>query len=56
VVDELFKGGQVAALQHRLAWTLPPVTFFCLRQLADQPAMRALAAVLRDAAKRMPGG
>lgn len=54
VVEELFKGGQVAALQHRLAWTLPPVTFFCLRQLAEQPAMRALAQVLRDAAKRMP--
>jgi DNA-binding transcriptional LysR family regulator len=50
VVAELFKGGVVAPLPHRLSWTLPPVTFFCLRQLADQPEMRALAAVLRDAA------
>jgi DNA-binding transcriptional LysR family regulator len=50
VVDELFKGGAVAPLHHRLSWTLPPVTFFCLRALADQPQMRALAAVLRDAA------
>jgi DNA-binding transcriptional LysR family regulator len=49
VVDELFKRGVVAPLHHRLTWTLPPVTFFCLRELADQPQMRALAKVLRDA-------
>lgn len=53
VVDELFKGGLVAPLPYRLAWTLPPVTFFCLRQLAGQPAMRSLAAALHDAAGRM---
>jgi DNA-binding transcriptional LysR family regulator len=55
VVDELFKGGVVAALPHRLTWTLPPVTFFCLRELAEQPEMRALAAVLRGAAKMRAG-
>ena len=53
VVDELFKGGVAAALAHRLDWKLPPVTFFCLRSLAEQPQMRALAAALRDAAKRL---
>jgi DNA-binding transcriptional LysR family regulator len=53
VVDELFKEGCVAPLAHRLAWKLPPVTFFCLRALAQQPSIRALAAALRDAAGRM---
>jgi len=53
VVNELFKGGLVAPLAHRLNWTLPPVTFFCLRQLADQPHLRALEASLRAEARRM---
>lgn len=53
VVDELHKGGRVAPLAQRLNWTLPPVTFFCLRQLAEQPQMRALAAAIRAAAKGM---
>jgi DNA-binding transcriptional LysR family regulator len=53
VVDELFKGGVAAPLAHRLDWKLPPVTFFCLRVLAEQPQMRGLAGALRDAAKRM---
>jgi DNA-binding transcriptional LysR family regulator len=53
VVDELFKGGDVAPLAHRLAWRLPPVTFFCQAQLAAHEPMRALASALRDAAKRM---
>src|SRR6185369_13500168 len=51
VVDELFKGGPIAALNYRLGWTLPPVTYFCQRQLAETQQMRALAAALRDAAK-----
>jgi DNA-binding transcriptional LysR family regulator len=53
VVEELFKGGVVASLPHRLAWTLPPITFFCQRELADEPQVRHLAAVLREAAQRM---
>jgi DNA-binding transcriptional LysR family regulator len=53
VVDELFKSGDVAPLAHRLAWRLPPVTFFCQAQLAAHEPMRALASALRDAAKRM---
>jgi hypothetical protein len=53
VVDELFKGGAAAPLAHRLDWKLPPVTFFCLRALAEQPQMRGLAAALRDAVKGM---
>jgi len=51
VVEELFKGGPIAALNYRLGWTLPPVTFFCQRQLAESQQMRTLAAALRDAAK-----
>ncbi|HVZ44707.1 MAG TPA: LysR family transcriptional regulator [Ramlibacter sp.] len=54
VVDELFKDGRIAPLHHRLQWTLPPVTFFCVRQLAQRPQMRGLADVLRETAKRMP--
>jgi DNA-binding transcriptional LysR family regulator len=53
VVDEMFKGGIAAPLAHRLDWKLPPVTFFCLRSLAEQPQMLGLAAALREAAKRM---
>ncbi len=53
VVDELFKSGAIAPLHHRLAWKLPPVTFFCLDSLAQQPEFRALAGALRDAAKRI---
>ncbi|MBC5767721.1 LysR family transcriptional regulator [Ramlibacter albus] len=55
VVDELFKGGRIAPLQHRLAWTLPPVTFFCLQPLAGSAPMDSLAAVLRDASKKLAG-
>ncbi|HUP07655.1 MAG TPA: LysR family transcriptional regulator [Caldimonas sp.] len=53
VVDELFKRGVAAPLAHRLDWKLPPVTFFCLRALAEQPQMRGLGAALRGAAKAM---
>jgi DNA-binding transcriptional LysR family regulator len=53
VVDELFKGGLVAPLHHRLLWTLPPVTFFCLREVADQQQIVSLAGVLRETSKRM---
>lgn len=54
VVDELFTGGEVAALPHRLAWTLPPVSFFTTRQLVNQRELQSLAAVLRAAAGAMP--
>ena len=53
VVDELFKSGEIAPLHHRLAWKLPPVTFFCLESLVQQPELRALSGALRDAAKRI---
>ena len=53
VVTELSKGGLLAPLSHRLNWTLPPVTFFCQRELAEQPAMRALAAALREAVVKL---
>lgn len=53
VVDELFKNDAIASLHHRLAWKLPPVTFFCLDSLAQQPELRALSGALRDAAKRI---
>lgn len=53
VVDELFKGGAIAPLGHRLAWKLPPVTFFCVESVAQQPAVRALSAALREAAERI---
>jgi DNA-binding transcriptional LysR family regulator len=53
VVDELFKGGVAAPLAHRLDWKLPPVTFFCLRALAEQPQMRGLGAALRATARAM---
>jgi len=51
VVDELFKGGPIAALNYRLGWTLPPVTYFCQRQLVETQQMRTLAEALRGAAK-----
>jgi DNA-binding transcriptional LysR family regulator len=53
VVGEMFKDGTAAALAHRLDWKLPPVTFFCVRALAEQPHMRGLAAALRAAAQAM---
>jgi DNA-binding transcriptional LysR family regulator len=53
VVTELAKGGRVAPLSQRMNWTLPPVTFFCQRELADQPAMQALAAALRNAVAKL---
>lgn len=53
VVDELFKGGAIAPLHHRLAWKLPPVTFFCLDSLAAQPELRALSGALHEAARRI---
>ena len=53
VVDELFDGGVIAPLQHRITWTLPPVTFLCQRTLAEQPTLRELASLLHETARNM---
>ena len=53
VVNELFSGGLIAPLHHRITWTLPPVTFLCQRNLAEQPVFRELAKALSETARAM---
>jgi DNA-binding transcriptional LysR family regulator len=53
VVNELFVGGLIASLSHKLTWTLPPVTFLCQRQLAEQTVYRDLMQVLQSTAQGM---
>jgi len=53
VVDELFAGGLIAPLSHKLTWTLPPVTFLCQRHLAEQAIFLELMNALRTTAQDM---
>ncbi len=53
VVNELFVGGLIAPLSHRITWTLPPVTFLCQRNLAEQPVFRGLSLALQETATAM---
>lgn len=53
VVNELFVGGLIAPLNHKLTWTLPPVTFLCQRHLAEQTVFRELLQALQSTAQGM---
>ena len=53
VVAEMAQGGHCAALPYRLSWNLPPVSFFTLQQLVDQPAVAAVRRVVVETARRM---
>ncbi|NML47029.1 LysR family transcriptional regulator [Ramlibacter sp. G-1-2-2] len=53
VVAEMAQGGVVAALPYRLGWMLPPVSFFTLKQLEQQPAVVSLRAAVMQTARQM---
>lgn len=53
IAAEMAQGGHCAALPYTLGWSLPPVTFFTLKALADHPAIRTTAEAAREAARGM---
>lgn len=53
VVAEMAQGGHCAALPYRLGWNLPPVSFFTLKQLEQQPAIVSLRAAVTQTARQM---
>lgn len=53
VVAETERTGHWAALPYRLSWNLPPVSFFTLKELEEDPTVRSLRSVVVETAQRM---
>ena len=53
VVMEMEQAGHLAALPHRLSWSLPPVSFFTLKELAGHPMVQSLRAAVGETARGM---
>jgi DNA-binding transcriptional LysR family regulator len=53
VAADFVAAGHCALLPYRLTWSLPPVTFFTLKQAVAEPAMTALRDALSHTAQQM---
>jgi DNA-binding transcriptional LysR family regulator len=53
VANDFVAAGHCARLPYRLAWSLPPVTFFILKQAVPDPTMTALRDALSRTAQQM---
>ncbi|OUL98260.1 hypothetical protein A8M77_32500 [Variovorax sp. JS1663] len=53
VVAEMERAGHWAALPYRLSWSLPPVSFFTLKELEGHPMVMSLRAVVVETARAM---
>jgi hypothetical protein len=50
---EMEQAGHLAALPYRLSWSLPPVSFFTLKELEGHPMVQSLRAVVGETARGM---
>lgn len=53
VATEIGTDGSCAPLPYELSWNLPPISFFVLQSISQQPTVRMLAAAIRQAATQL---